>query len=146
MRRCNPSAALEHSAFAAETAAWVPVVSTLVLKVLANVVSEGGLGDDIADLPVIGSENLYRYLTDDVRAGARVCHIISSNGKGGCTMFEEELLNNVMERCNNEFEEETYRKISRVFVEEHLKLLKQHENKIKSQIGSVSEMLESFVV
>ena len=42
-------------------------------------------------------------------------------------MFEEELLNNVMERYNNELEEEIYKKISRIFIEEHLKLLKRAE-------------------
>ena len=59
-------------------------------------------------------------------------------------MFEEELLNNVMERYNNELEEEIYKRISRIFIEEHLKLLKKHENQVNSQIGSVSSMLKSL--
>ncbi len=59
-------------------------------------------------------------------------------------MFEEELLNNVMERCSNELEEDIYRTISRIFVEEHLKLLKTHESQVKSQISSVSSILENL--
>ena len=60
-------------------------------------------------------------------------------------MFEEELLNNVMERYNNELEEDIYRKISKIFMEEHLELLKKYEGKMKSEINSVSKMLKSFV-
>jgi hypothetical protein len=59
-------------------------------------------------------------------------------------MFGEELLNNVMERYNNEFEEDIYKRISKIFVEEHLKLLKQHESQVKSEIDSVSRMLKSL--
>jgi hypothetical protein len=59
-------------------------------------------------------------------------------------MFEEELLNNVMERYNNELEAEIYTKISRIFIEEHLKLLKKHENQVNTQIDSVSSMLKSL--
>jgi len=59
-------------------------------------------------------------------------------------MFEEELLNNVMERCSKELEEDIYRTISRIFVEEHLKLLKTHESQVKSQISSVSSLLENL--
>jgi hypothetical protein len=67
------------------------------------------------------------------------------HGKGGGTMFEEELLNNVMERYSNELKEDVYRKISRIFIEEHLQLLRQHQNTIKAQIGSVSKMLENLI-
>jgi hypothetical protein len=59
-------------------------------------------------------------------------------------MFGEELLNNVMERCNNELEEEIYRRISRIFMEEHLELLKTYESHVKSEIGSVSTMLKNL--
>ena len=59
-------------------------------------------------------------------------------------MFEEELLNNVMERYNNELEAEIYKKISKIFIEEHLKLLKKHENQVSSQIDSVSSILKSL--
>ena len=41
--------------------------------------------------------------------------------------FEEELLNRVMDRYYQEFDENTYREISLVFVDEHVKLLKEHE-------------------
>jgi hypothetical protein len=58
-------------------------------------------------------------------------------------MFEKEFLNNVMERYSTEFDEETYRKISVVFVEEHLKLLRQYEMRIKSQIDEINHILES---
>ena len=64
--------------------------------------------------------------------------------KGGCAMFEEELLNNVMERYNNELEEDIYRRISKIFVEEHLELLIKHEGQVKSQIGAVSRILKSL--
>ena len=60
-------------------------------------------------------------------------------------MFEEELLNNVMERYNNELEEDIYRRISKIFIVEHLKLLKKHEDQLKSQIHAVSKVLESLV-
>lgn len=59
-------------------------------------------------------------------------------------MFEDELLNNVMERFSNEFEEDTYRNISRIFVEEHLKLLKEREKRMSSQIAGVSKILDSL--
>lgn len=59
-------------------------------------------------------------------------------------MFEEELLNNVMERYNTELEEEIYKKISRIFIEEHLELLKKHENQVCSQIDTVSSILKSL--
>jgi hypothetical protein len=59
-------------------------------------------------------------------------------------MFEEELLNNVMERYNNELEAEIYKKISKIFIEEHLKLLKKHANQVSSQIDSVSSILKSL--
>jgi len=59
-------------------------------------------------------------------------------------MFEEELLNNVMERYNVEFDEKLYRKISRIFMEEHVKLLRKQEVQVKSQIDSVSKMLKSL--
>jgi hypothetical protein len=58
-------------------------------------------------------------------------------------MFEEEFLNNVMERYNTEFDGETYRIISAIFVEEHLKFLKQRELQIKSQIEGITRILES---
>jgi hypothetical protein len=64
--------------------------------------------------------------------------------RGGRAMFEEELLNNVMERCSSELEENIYRKISRIFIEEHLKLLKTHESQVKLQIGSVSRILQNL--
>jgi hypothetical protein len=66
-------------------------------------------------------------------------------GKGGYAMFEEELLNNVMERYNNEFEEDIYKRISKIFMVEHLKLLKKHKEQLKSQIHTVSKMLEGVV-
>jgi hypothetical protein len=59
-------------------------------------------------------------------------------------MLQEDLLNNVMERYSNEFEEDTYRRISRIFVEEHLNLLKTQEKSIRSQIESVSKILKSL--
>lgn len=60
-------------------------------------------------------------------------------------MFEEELLNNVMERYSNELEEGIYRRISEIFMVEHLKLLKKHKDQVESQIHAVSKMLESVV-
>jgi hypothetical protein len=59
-------------------------------------------------------------------------------------MFEEEFLNNVMERYSIECDEDTYRKISVIFVEEHLKLLKQYEMKIKSQIEEITRMYDNL--
>jgi hypothetical protein len=58
-------------------------------------------------------------------------------------MFEEEFINNVMERYNTECDAETYRKISVIFVEEHLKMLRQYEMRIKSQIEGITHILES---
>ena len=45
--------------------------------------------------------------------------------------FEEELLNSVMDRYYHEFDENTYRKINIIFIEEHLKLLKEHDKKYR---------------
>ena len=59
-------------------------------------------------------------------------------------MFEEEFLNNVMARYSVECDEDTYRKISVIFVEEHLKLLKQYEKKIKSQIEEITRMYDNL--
>ena len=58
--------------------------------------------------------------------------------------FEEELLNRVMDRYYHEFDEDTYLKISLVFVEEHLKLLKEHEKKIQIQNEEVKKIMENL--
>jgi len=59
-------------------------------------------------------------------------------------MFEDELLNNVMGRFCVEYDEDTYQKISSIFVEEHLKLLNEYKNSINSQIERVSKILNSL--
>ena len=58
--------------------------------------------------------------------------------------FEEELLNRVMDRYYHEFDENIYRKISLVFVEEHLKLLKEHEKKIQVQYEDVKKIMDNL--
>ena len=59
-------------------------------------------------------------------------------------MFQEELLNNVMERYSNELDEDIYRQITTIFVEEHLKLLKEQDRHIKDQIATVERILKSL--
>ena len=59
-------------------------------------------------------------------------------------MFGEELLNNVMERYNKELEVPVYRRISKLFVEEHLKLLKKYKSQVETEIVSVSRILENL--
>lgn len=59
-------------------------------------------------------------------------------------MFQEELLNNVMERYSNELDEDIYRRITTIFVEEHLKLLKEQGAHLKAQISSVERILKSL--
>lgn len=59
------------------------------------------------------------------------------------SLFEEELLNNVRERFSNKCDEDTYQKISVIFMEEHLKLLRHYEMRIKSQVDGLTYMLES---
>ncbi len=58
--------------------------------------------------------------------------------------FEEELLNSVMDRYYHEFDENTYRKISLAFIEEHLKLLKAYERKIKGQYEEVKKIMDNL--
>lgn len=59
-------------------------------------------------------------------------------------MFQEELLNNVMERYSNELDEDIYRQITTIFVEEHLKLLREQDAHIKDQIATVERILKSL--
>ncbi len=58
--------------------------------------------------------------------------------------FEEELLNRVMDKYYHEFDEDVYRKISLIFVEEHLKLLKEHEKKIQIKYEEVKEIMDNL--
>jgi hypothetical protein len=58
--------------------------------------------------------------------------------------FEEELLNNVMDRYYHELDEDTYRKISMIFMEEHLKLLKKHDKEMQLRYKEVEKIMDNM--
>ena len=58
--------------------------------------------------------------------------------------FEEELLNRVMDRYYHEFDEDTYRTLSIIFMEEHLKLLKEHDKEMQIRYKEVETIMDNL--
>ena len=58
--------------------------------------------------------------------------------------FEEELLNSVMDRYYHELDEKTYKKISVIFMEEHLKILKKHDKEIQLRYKEVEKLKDNL--